>query len=173
VTTFPFTIRAVGYEVPEAGEMIDTLQAYYRTLYKGPDRAPVDPAEFVPPGGMFFLGYSGSRAVAMGGWRWIEPLPAIGARRPAEIKRMYVVQDARGRGHARAILAHLESTARDAGADAIVLSTGPPQTDAIALYRSAGYVDIPPFGYYARYDGPVHLGKPLSGDVSWQPEQKS
>ena len=158
-------IRAVSYDVPEASAMIDVLQAYYRSLYNGPDRAPLDPAEFVPPGGRFFVGYQDGLPVAMGGWRWIDPLPQISSERPVEIKRMYVIPDARGLGHARTILGHLEHTAREAGADVIVLSTGPPQQDAISLYRSSGYVDIPRFGYYARYDSAVHLGKRLDGGV--------
>jgi ribosomal protein S18 acetylase RimI-like enzyme len=154
-------IRAVPYDLPAAGRMTEALQAYYRSLYNGPDRSPVDPAEFAPPRGRFFVGYEDDVPVAMGGWRWIDALPQLPARRPVEIKRMYVSPQARGRGHARAMLAHLEVTARDAGADAVVLSTGQPQQEAIALYRSAGYGDIARFGYYARYDTAVHLGKRL------------
>lgn len=159
-------IRAVRYDLPAARAMIDALQDYYRTLYRGPDRSPVDPAEFAPPQGLFFLGFQGDAAVAMGGWRWVEPLPGISALRPVEIKRMYVVAAARGRGYARQMLHHLEATARDQGADAVVLSTGQPQQDAIGLYRAAGYRDIPKFGYYAAYDTAVHLGKRLSTAAS-------
>ena len=61
---------------------------------------------------------------------------------------MYVVPHARGRGLARLMLAHLESTARDAGADAMVLETGIVQPEAIALYVSSGYTPIPGFGFY-------------------------
>jgi ribosomal protein S18 acetylase RimI-like enzyme len=97
----------------------------------------------------------------MGGWRW-HPAPlAIPAQRPAEIKRMYVVAAARRRGLARRLLAHLEDTARAAGADAIVLETGHRQPDAVSLYRASGYVDIPRFGHYADAPGALHLGKLL------------
>jgi GNAT superfamily N-acetyltransferase len=166
MATPPLDIRAVGYDLPAAKAMVDALQDYYHSLYNGPDRSPVDPQEFAPPNGMFFLCYQVEVPVAMGGWRWVEPVDGVEASRPVEIKRMYVVETARGRGHARAILGHLESTARHAGADAVVLSTGQPQQDAIALYRSVGYVDIPKFGYYARYDTAVHLGKRLERDGS-------
>jgi ribosomal protein S18 acetylase RimI-like enzyme len=91
---------------------------------------------------------------------------AVMGRRPAEIKRMYVVKAARGRGLARAMLIHLEQTAATAGADAIVLETGYQQPEAIALYRSAGYRDVPRFGHYAGVDGAVHLGKLLDGRES-------
>lgn len=154
-------IRAVPYDLPAVREMTEALQAYYHALYRGPDRGPVDAAEFAQPGGMFFVGYEGQQPVAMGGWRLIGPLPAMPAARPAEIKRMYVASTARGRGYARAVLAHLEATAQAAGADAMVLSTGPPQRAALALYRSAGYGDVPKFGYYAAFEQAIHLGKRL------------
>jgi GNAT superfamily N-acetyltransferase len=65
-----------------------------------------------------------------------------------EVKRMYVVPAARGRGLARTMLAHLERTAAEAGADVVVLETGLRQPEAIALYESSGYRPIPGFGHY-------------------------
>jgi GNAT superfamily N-acetyltransferase len=159
-------ICSVGYDDPAASQLIGALQAYYHTLYHGPDRSPVDPREFTPPRGRFFVGYRDELPVAMGGWRWVDRLPGLVASRPAEIKRMYVVPASRGRGYGRAVLSHLEATAGEAGADVMVLSTGPVQPDAIALYRSAGYDDVPGFGFYARYDTAVHLGKVLRGQSS-------
>lgn len=156
-----FRISDTAFDQPVVHAMTAAVQEYYRTLYGGPDEAPVDTGEFTPPRGMFFVGYEDDHSVAMGGWRWIDPLPEMPAARPAEIKRMYVDGAVRGRGYARAILLHLEDTARAAGADAIVLSTGQPQVEAIALYRSSGYVDVPRFGYYAPYPTAVHLGKQL------------
>jgi GNAT superfamily N-acetyltransferase len=99
----------------------------------------------------------------MGGWRRHDPATSgdVPGSSPAEIKRMYVIELARGRGHARAILASLEETARASGADWLVLETGHTQPEAISLYRSSGYVDIPHFGHYADAPLAVHLGKPL------------
>ena len=53
---------------------------------------------------------------------------------------MYVIPAGRGRGYARVVLAHLERTAADAGADWLVLETGDMQPEAIALYESFGFV---------------------------------
>ena len=64
------------------------------------------------------------------------------APQTAEVKRMYVVPKGHGIGLARAMLDHLEETARAAGAEAMVLETGLRQPEAIALYVSAGYVAI-------------------------------
>ena len=100
----------------------------------------------------------------MGGWRFLDPaLASLGAR-PAEIKRMYVSVDWRGRGLARKVLAHIEESARAAGADAIVLETGNFLMDAIRLYRSQGYSDIAAYGHYACEPRSLHLGKVLAGD---------
>jgi ribosomal protein S18 acetylase RimI-like enzyme len=81
--------------------------------------------------------------------------------RPVEIKRMYVVEHARGRGIARRLLAHLEATAARAGADWALLETGSPQSAAIAMYRGRGYERAANFGYYADADGQVSLRKRL------------
>ena len=72
----------------------------------------------------------------------------FGTRATAEIKRMYVMPRVRKAGVARTMLAHLERTAADAGIAALVLETGTRQPEAIALYESSGYVEIPGFGFY-------------------------
>jgi ribosomal protein S18 acetylase RimI-like enzyme len=64
---------------------------------------------------------------------------------------MYVVPNARRGGLARLMLAHLEATARTAGADAVLLETGIRQPEAMALYESAGYERIEPFGHYREH----------------------
>jgi GNAT superfamily N-acetyltransferase len=79
---------------------------------------------------------------------------ACGALRPlgngvAEVKRMYVVPAARGRGLSRVVLAGLEAAARDRGWTTLRLETGPRQPEAVALYEGAGYRPIPAFGAYA------------------------
>jgi len=66
-----------------------------------------------------------------------------------EVKRMYVVPAARGRGVARAVLAGLEDLARDRGWTTLRLETGPRQPEAMGLYLSSGYRPIPAFGGYA------------------------
>ncbi|WP_431278453.1 GNAT family N-acetyltransferase [Leifsonia poae] len=66
----------------------------------------------------------------------------------AELKRMFVHQDARGQGLASSLLADAETSARLAGVDTLQLETGPRQLAAIALYERRGYVRIPNFGPY-------------------------
>ncbi|WP_231505146.1 GNAT family N-acetyltransferase [Cellulomonas sp. URHE0023] len=66
-----------------------------------------------------------------------------------ELKRMYVVPEARGRGLSRQVLAELERVAQDKGFTRLVLETGVLQVQAMSLYMSAGYRSIPNFGEYA------------------------
>ncbi|MGR6966725.1 GNAT family N-acetyltransferase [Geodermatophilus sp. URMC 61] len=66
----------------------------------------------------------------------------------AEIKRMYVVPAARGRGLSKVVLAGLEAAVRARGWTTLRLETGPRQPEAIALYEGAGYRPIPAFGAY-------------------------
>ncbi|MGW6201910.1 GNAT family N-acetyltransferase [Kribbella sp. NPDC055110] len=70
-----------------------------------------------------------------------------------EVKRMYVVPAARGRGYARALLAGLEAAARAAGYSALRLSTGELQPEAIALYESSEYTLTAPWGKYGDQPG--------------------
>lgn len=68
----------------------------------------------------------------------------------AEVKRMFVVPSGRGRGIAQALLARLETEARDAGFRVLRLETGDAQDAALRLYRSWGFADCAAFGPYAR-----------------------
>jgi GNAT superfamily N-acetyltransferase len=146
-------IRQVGYDHPDAAKLIAEVQQEYVQRYGGTDGTPVDPAEFAPPNGVFLVGYQGQEPVGCGGWR------SLGT--DAEIKRMYITTSSRHHGYARLILAELESAALAAGHDRIVLETGSKQPEAVALYRSAGYTPVEPFGYYADAPLSIHLGKRL------------
>jgi GNAT superfamily N-acetyltransferase len=66
----------------------------------------------------------------------------------AEVKRMYVVPGARGRGVSKAVLRGLEDAARERGWTTLRLETGPRQPEAIGLYTGAGYLPIGAFGAY-------------------------
>jgi GNAT superfamily N-acetyltransferase len=156
-----FRLLQVPYEHPDVAVLDAAAQRFYIQIYGGPDDTPSATADFSPPRGAFFVGYLNGEAVAMGGWRFRTPgVPRV-ARRPAEIRRMFVGESVRGRGFARLILAALESSAAAAGADWLLLETGQPQVAAVGLYRSSGYVDVERFGYYAGSETALNLGRPL------------
>jgi putative acetyltransferase len=67
----------------------------------------------------------------------------------AEVKRMYVRPELRGRGVAQALLARIEADARAAGLAWLRLETGDRQLAAIRLYEREGFSRCAPFGDYA------------------------
>ena len=145
--TTTLELRAVGYGHPDATALVARVQEEYVARYGGADESPVEPGMFDPPEGLFLVGYVDGVPIATGAWRRSQ-VRALGGVRGAEIKRMYVVPEHRGAGHARRVLTELERTAAAAGHDLLVLETGLKQPEAIGLYTSAGYVAIPGFGYY-------------------------
>ena len=155
-------LQPTAYDHPDAVLLTDLAQQYYQQLYGGADTNPIAPEQFVAPYGQFLVGYLEGAAVAMGGWRLLYGAPPIPARRPAEIRRMFVRAELRRRGLGRALLVGLEASAAASGVDVLLLETGRPQVDAVALYYEAGYVDVPAFGYWAGAEFAVHLARRLS-----------
>ncbi len=133
---------------PDAARLVEEVQGEYVARYGGRDETPIEPGYFDLPDGAFFVGYLDGEPVATGAWRRRGDVAVDGVTATAEIKRMYVATAARGAGLARAMLGHLERTARESGAVVMVLETGARQPEAIALYESAGYTRIAGFGYY-------------------------
>ena len=119
--------------------MRDEIAAIYDGLQlDGPDMPKAGPGELAAPGGTFVVGFDEGVPVCCGG---IKRLPD-GA---CEIKKMFVVSEARGRGVARALLVELERLARELGYEIARLDTGPKQTRARQMYERAGYAPIENF----------------------------
>jgi GNAT superfamily N-acetyltransferase len=142
------TIEFRPASVDDGGDgerLIKAMAAEIALLYDGLDftashMPAAGPAELGPPGGGFWVGYEDGTPVCCGG---VKRLPdGVG-----EIKRMYVVPDARGRGVARRLLGHLEQAARDLGYTVVRLDTGSRQPAAQHIYTSAGYVQIGNFNH--------------------------
>jgi putative acetyltransferase len=106
----------------------------------------IDIDAFEATGGVFAVAYLDGTHVGCGGFR-----PYEGA---VEIKRMYTSPAFRRRGVARAMLNFLEAEAARRGFERAVLETGNNQPEAIALYLSEGWRQIPVFG--------PHIGDPAS-----------
>jgi DNA-binding MarR family transcriptional regulator len=99
---------------------------------------PVDVHEVTPPGGALIVARLHGQPIGCGSVK--TPRGA-----PAYLKRMWVAREARGLGVGRRLLAELEDHARRTGARVIHLETNRRLTEAIALYRASGYVEVPPF----------------------------
>ncbi|MGV9890671.1 GNAT family N-acetyltransferase [Streptomyces sp. NPDC003395] len=146
-------IRRVPFDHPDAVKLNDEVQAEYHERYgDGGDATFLHPSDFEPPNGVYLIAYDAfERPVATGGWRRQDANGEGNQDGDAELKRMFVVADMRGRGLARRILAALEEDARAAGRIRMVLETGTKQPEAIALYTSSGYEPCEKFGYYRHY----------------------
>ncbi|MFE9096562.1 GNAT family N-acetyltransferase [Streptomyces sp. NPDC007264] len=156
-------IRHVPFDHPDAVKLNDQVQAEYHLRYgDGGDATHLDPAMFAPPAGLFLVAYDAQdRPVATGGWRTQEKNEDGYQDGDAELKRMYVIEELRGRGLARRILAALEEDARAAGRIRMVLETGTKQPEAVALYASSGYEPCEKFGYYRFHELSLCFAKPL------------
>ena len=125
---------------PPDGPASQALFGAYMALVRerlGPEFAPSEDIfateeAFRGPGSAWLVLYEDGAPVGCGGLRPREP----GA---GEIKRMFVVPAARGRGLGRRLLIELETLAGAAGYQKIVLLTTEVLTEARGLYRSAGY----------------------------------
>ncbi|WP_406861428.1 GNAT family N-acetyltransferase [Streptomyces sp. HUAS MG47] len=157
-------IQPTRYDHPDAVKLDQAVQAEYAERYGDEgDATPMDAEHFVPPHGVYLVAYDEQgRPVASGGWRRQDTNPEGFADGDAEIKRMYVVQEARGLGLARRVLAALEDDARAAGRTRMVLETGTMQPEAMALYESSGYQPCAKFGHYRNSPLSRCYAKPLA-----------
>lgn len=96
------------------------------------------PGDYAPPHGALFVAVDGPRYLAMIALRPLD-------RTTAEMKRLYVRPDARGRGLARELIARLCNEAKRLNYSEIRLDTLPKMGEAQALYEAHGFVDIEPY----------------------------
>ena len=135
-------IRRERPDQPDVVALIEALDAYANALYPPESNHLLDIASLCALEVTFLVARDGSETVGCGamlsdprGW--------------GEVKRMYVRPDQRGRGTGRRLLAEIEALARGAGLPLLRLETGIHNTEALALYRRAGFVDCAAFGDYA------------------------
>ncbi|KOT95598.1 MULTISPECIES: GNAT family N-acetyltransferase [Streptomyces] len=156
-------IRRVPFDHPDAVKLNDEVQAEYDLRYgDGGDATSLAPSDFAPPNGLYLVAYDENGApVASGGWRSQDANDEGNLDGDAELKRMFVTEQVRGRGLARRILAALEEDARAAGRTRMVLETGTKQPEAVALYTSSGYEPCVKFGYYRFHEDSLCYAKAL------------
>jgi DNA-binding MarR family transcriptional regulator/GNAT superfamily N-acetyltransferase len=130
---------------PEEPDAVRCISAYFAELDHRSETGfdpgaglSATPEELRPPHGVLVLARLRGEAIGCGALK-------LHRGAPCEIKRMWVAEDARGLGLGRRLLATLEDHARSAGARVAHLETNRHLAEAIALYRSAGYVEVEPF----------------------------
>ena len=126
------------FDAPDVAALCAAQQVEMHELYGEADIGPSrDARMFEPPDGVFVVVRDeAGTAVACGGVARFDATCG-------ELKRMFVVPGARGRGLGRVLLEELERHARQLGYVSLVLETGDRQAAALALYGRAGYVRRP------------------------------
>ena len=99
---------------------------------------PAEPGEMRPPAGLFVIAMLQGEPVGCGALKFH-------GDDPTELKRMWVASSVRGLGVGRRLLEELERLALEQGSSTIRLETNRTLTEAIALYRSAGYREVGAF----------------------------
>lgn len=142
----------------DARALIAALDAEMASIYPAEYNFPLSPETLARPEITFFLARNADgKALGCVAVRAYEDF--------AEIKRMFVMAEARGQGVSRLLLQAAHDHAARAGFDLIRLETGDQQKAAIGLYQSAGYK---PCGAFAAY--PVSSAHNIFFECRLQPE---
>ena len=138
----PFLIEPAGLDDPDARSLIERLDGELRPQYEA-DAAhfDLDAGSVTEDRGSFVVARLAGEAVACGAIRRLDD-------HVAEVKRMYVTPEARGRKIGAAVLDRLEAIAERLGVTDVVLETGVHQHAAIGLYHAAGYARTELWGEY-------------------------
>ncbi len=135
-------ITAVDPEHPDAqyclAEYVAELNRRSQRGFDPSVGATALPHEVRPPAGEFFVAYLYGEAVGCGAIKHH-------ADAPAEIKRMWIAPSARGLGLGRRLLDRLEACALAGGARIAHIETSAVLVEALSLYRSTGWVEVPAF----------------------------
>jgi putative acetyltransferase len=137
----PYLLAIIAPDRDDVRRLICASNCYLASLYPTESNHLTDIAALGSLGVSFVAALCAGEAVGCG---------ALVRTRPSEceLKRMFVAAAHRGRGLGRRILRALEAIAGEEER-VVRLETGVRQPEAIALYRSAGFVEIAPFGSYA------------------------
>ena len=134
------TVEAVQTATDEVRDLIRELDDTLAALYVPEQQHGLSLDAIFQPDVRFFIARLDGVAVGCGG------VALFGTF--AEVKRMYVRDNARGRGIAQAVLARIEREAKESGRNLLCLETGDRQLAAIRLYERAGFQRCTAFGDY-------------------------
>jgi putative acetyltransferase len=137
----PITIAPERPDQPEIRAFFAASDAYMAALYPADSNHMMDVAALTRPSVHFLVARREGKAIGCGAI--VEADDGS-----AEIKRMWVLPEARGGKTGEALLAALEVEARARGIQVLRLETGIWQPEAIGLYRKFGFIEIAPFGDY-------------------------
>jgi DNA-binding MarR family transcriptional regulator/GNAT superfamily N-acetyltransferase len=121
------------------------MAAYFAELderfdvgFEAEQSLPADAGDLRPPAGLLLVARLRGRPIGCAAIKFH-------GDDPAEIKRMWVDREARGLGLGRRLLREIERAAAERGVTVLHLETNRSLHEAIALYRSCGYIEVEPF----------------------------
>lgn len=144
---------------PDIGRFFQKADERSSLLYPAESRHGPGLAALMAPNVRFYVARVDGHAVGCGGY-------VLGPERSAELKRIFVNPDARGRGIGQNILAVIEGAASGEGVRQMQLETGVKSFEAIRLYTRLGYRERGPFGAYAFDPLSVFMEKQLGHGMS-------
>jgi DNA-binding MarR family transcriptional regulator/GNAT superfamily N-acetyltransferase len=119
-------------------EYVAELDRRFRGGFDPARSISADAPELRPPAGLVLVASLQSEPIGCGALKFHDG-------EPTEIKRMWIAESARGLGVGRRLLAELEARAAQSSSPLVRLETNGTLTEAIAMYRSAGYTEVAPF----------------------------
>lgn len=142
ITFAAVEIRPVDPTHPDARQClrayVDELNRRSETPFDPTQGVTAEPHEVTPPAGCFLVAYLHDEPVGCGA---VKHYPGA----PSDIKRMWLSPSVRGLGLGRRLLGELEACVARSGVSIAHLETSRELPEAIALYRSAGYREVPAF----------------------------
>lgn len=126
---------------PDVRRLLHLSDVYFAGLYPAESNHLVDVAARREPDVRFLVARRAGAALGCGAL-------VLDGNGEAEIKRMFVLPQARGARLGSRILEALEMVGKAEGVRIVRLETGIHQPEALGLYRRHGYIERGPFGSY-------------------------
>ena len=136
-------IEYLDPDSPDVQAMIAVSDAYYLNLYPAESNH-LESSDDLKKSSVLFVGCRiDGELVASGAAKVMQDDGNY-----AEIKRVFVLDEYRGKGLSNRIMRFLETELQNRGVSLFRLETGVKQPAALSLYRKLGYVECGPYGSY-------------------------
>ena len=136
-------IEYLNPDSPEVQTLLAVSDAYYVNLYPAESNHLESSDDLKKPNVLFVGCRIDGELVASGAAKIMQDDGSF-----AEIKRVFVVDDHRGKGLSSKVMCFLETELQSRGVSLFRLETGIKQPEALGLYRKLGYLERGPFGSY-------------------------
>jgi putative acetyltransferase len=138
-----YSIEPLAADSPALQALIRKSEEYMSALYPAESNHFEDVQGLLPPKGVMLGVFASGEMIGCGAVKIADDGSPYG-----EIKRVFVLENQRGKGISKAIMQALEGHLRQRSVGLARLETGIKQPEAIGLYRRLGYVERGPFGGY-------------------------